>query len=374
MLFWIFTACSLACLYPLAIYPLLVLLLARLRPRPWQDAPFDGSVAFVITVFNEAARIRAKLVNTLALNPPPEGLQIVVVSDGSTDDTEAVVREFSQDAVRWISCPRRGKEAAQIVATRAISADVLVFSDASTTLEPNSLLEILRPLGDPEVGAVSGCDQVRGNDPASGERLFLSYEMAVRNAESLVGSLAGLSGCFFAVRRYVARQLLTDVPSDLGAALACTGLGLRAVSQPTAVCHYAPTEGSLRLFERWRRTALRGIRGLWAYRGCLGWHRPLASWQVVSHKWLRFLSPVFALVAILTAMLGAVHQETWGIVTVVCVASAATLGLVSLSRGWPVLRPFRPAGFAVVTNVAILAAWLSLAQRQTRVTWTPTTR
>lgn len=374
MLLAVFVICLVASFYPLGIYPVLVMGLARLRPRPWKAADETHSVDFMITVFNEEHRIREKLEDTLALKHDCCDLKIIAVSDGSTDGTERLVGEFMQRGVQWLGCRRQGKESAQIEAVRRSTADIVVFSDASTQLEPDSLIQILRPFADPTVGAVSGCDMVDGAEQTSGEKLFLRYEMALRNAESLCGSLVGLSGCFFAVRREVAQHLVAGVPSDLGTALICARMGLRAVSQQKARCYYARTTGSNRLFRRWHRTALRGIRGLWAYRDAVSWRRPLVSWQILSHKWLRFLSPVFAPLAMLTVAAGALNGQPWALWMTPTIVGLISVSLLSLS--WPLrtLHLFRPIGFVVVTNCAVIAAWASLVNRQTHTTWTPTPR
>lgn len=374
MLFTIFVVCLVASLYPVGIYPLLAMGLVRLWPRPWKAADETHRVDFVITVYNEVRRIRKKLEDSLALELACHDLKIIVVSDGSTDGTEELVGEFKQRGVQWLGCRRQGKESAQIEAVHRSTADIIVFSDASTQLEPDSLIQILRPFADPTIGAVSGCDRVDGAERTSGERLFLRYEMALRNAESLCGSLVGLSGCFFAVRREVAQRLVAGVPSDLGTALVCARMGLRAVSQPKARCYYAKTAGTNRLFRRWHRTALRGIRGLWAYRDAVSWRRPLVSWQIFSHKWLRFLSPVFASLALLTVAAGALNGEPWALWMTPAIIGLISVSLLSLS--WPLktLHLFRPIGFVVVTNCAVIAAWASLVNRQTHTTWIPTPR
>src|SRR5688572_8183842 len=160
MLLLIFLCCVALIVYPVGIYPLLVLTLASVRPRRWEEGKTCAKAAFIITVHNEQQRIRAKLQNAIGLARPDSSVEFVVVSDGSTDATREIVAEFKDAPVRWIECPRQGKEAAQRAAINSVNAEILVFSDAATLIERDGLVEILKPFADPSVGAVSGTDRV----------------------------------------------------------------------------------------------------------------------------------------------------------------------------------------------------------------------
>ncbi len=375
MLLVLFVLCVLAIIYPIIVYPLLLWLVAAVRPRRWMNGTVTDKAAFIITVFNEERKIEAKLRNTLALIGPGLKIEIIVASDGSTDGAREIVRGYEACGVRWLDCPRRGKEAAQIDAIRATDAEILVFSDVATVVDPHGLDEILRPFADPSIGAVSGTDRV-DQSRLTGERLYLSYEMAMRNVESLCNSLVGLSGCFFALRRQVAEKLLSDVPSDFGAALVCARQGLRAVAQPTATCSYTITPDAGSLYRRWHRTALRGIRCLWAYRGVISWRRPLASWQIISHKGLRFLTPLFTILGLMLAGWAAATGQSWGMVVWGVFLALAIVGLLSrlIDTRSHCLRVFHPVGFVFIINAAVIAAWCSLFFGRKDAAWTPTKR
>jgi cellulose synthase/poly-beta-1,6-N-acetylglucosamine synthase-like glycosyltransferase len=361
-----------AAAYPIAGYPLLALLLARLRPRRWSEAPFAGSVAHVITVFNEEQRVGPKLENTVALQPPPGGLRTVVVDDGSTDRTREIVAGFRDRGIELIACPRRGKERAQQDAIRRVAADVIVFSDAAAAIAPEAIELLVRPFSDPEVAAVSGTDSLPSS--ASGEDLYVRFEMRLRESESLVGSLVGLSGCFFAVRRSIAEQLSEDVPSDMAAALLAILSGRRAVAGTRARCTYAATPSLQREFARKRRTVLRGLRCLWRYRRAMT-SRPVVAWQVWSHKCCRFLVPWWLLAAAGTAAIAALRGQAWGrgVVAAAGVAAAVAAAAVAFGR----IREFAPAravGFLVVSNAAVIAAWVDWLLGRRSLTWMPTAR
>lgn len=374
MLLALFILSVLAMAYPIVVYPALVIVLARLRPSRWKSGPVDLPVAHLITVYNEEKVMRAKLENAVAVASPAGGLETVVVSDGSSDRTEEIVREFEGDGVRWVGCPRRGKERAQLDAIRTTHAPIVVFSDASTSLEPDSIRALIAPFADPAVAAVSGTDRLEAVG-ATGEDLYVSYEMAVRRAESLAGSLVGLSGCLFAVRRDICERWVPDVPNDMGSALLAIATGRRAVAADDALCHYKTTASAAREFRRKRRTALRGLRGLLAYRSALtrgGW---IKGWQVASHKVMRFLAPFFALTALGVAIAGALAGQVWAqavLVGVGLIGACAALTIAFPSAAG--LRLARGAGFVVLSMAAVLSAWFALLRKDGVALWAPTER
>ena len=369
----LFVACVLAVAYPIVIYPLLVQLLARIRPRPWLTGETDLKVAHLITVFNEERRIGPKLDNALALALPAGGLETVVISDGSDDGTERIVRGYADRGVRWIGCERQGKERAQMAAIRLIDAEILVFSDASSVLEKDSLIELIRPFADPSVAAVSGTDRLETAGKGTGEDLYVGYEMRLRRAESRAGSLVGLSGCYFAIRREVCERWVPDVPNDMGSALLAIAMRRRAVAVDGARCTYGATASTAREFQRKKRTALRGLRGLIAYRHALtqgGW---VETWQVFSHKVMRFLAPFFALAALATLVVGSWIGLPWAQLLLAgsgVLIAAALAGILAPAR----LRLFRAASFLVLSMAAVGSAWFAILKRDRAALWTPTER
>jgi len=324
-------------------------------------------------VFNEERRIGLKLDNALALALPAGGLETVVISDGSDDGTERIVRGYADRGVRWIGCERQGKERAQMAAIRSIDAEILVFSDASSVLEKDSLIELIRPFADPSVAAVSGTDRLETAGKGTGEDLYIGYEMRLRRAESRAGSLVGLSGCYFAIRREVCERWVPDVPNDMGSALLAIAMGRRAVAVDGARCTYGATTSTVREFQRKKRTALRGLRGLIAYRRALTQGGRVEAWQVFSHKVMRFLAPFFAVAALATLATGSWIGLLWaqllsaGSVALIAVALAGMLAPAQL-------RPFRAASFFVLSMAAVGLAWFSILKRDRAALWAPTER
>lgn len=363
-------------LYPLAIYPALVVLLARLRPRPWQTGPIEGHIAHVITVHNEQGKMRAKLENALALRVPPGcTLETIVASDGSTDATDPIVREYEPRGVRLVACPRRGKEYAQLEAIASTKAPCIVFSDAAATIEPDALAPILAPFHDPRVHAVSGTDLTEESAEGTGEAIYVRYEMAVRRAESLAGSLIGLSGCFFAARRENAVRWNPRITSDMGAALVAIEAGGRAVAADGARCIYRSTPRIGDEVARKRRTALRGLRCLWVLRRATWAAGPIVAWQILSHKWSRFLVPVWIALAVLGVLVAGALSPNRVIWAEIVLGGALVAGILGLVR--PRLRrsrPIRVIGFVLMSMFAVLLAWKDFLEGEDGVRWIPTQR
>ena len=368
--------CLLAAAYPVVIYPVLVLLVARLWPRPWKSGTYHGHIAHVIAVYNEEKRIRGKLENSLGL-AIPDGctLETIVTSDGSSDGTEDAVREFADRGVKLVAVPRLGKETAQIAAIRKTSAPIIVFSDASALIERSALVPLFAPFEDPEVLAVSGTDVVRRNAPPTGEDLYVRYEMEVRRAECVAGSLIGLSGCFFAVRRQIAEAFDSHVTSDMGSALLAIRQGGRAVAADEARCTYQTTRAMSAEFQRKRRTVLRGLWCIWEFRELLFRKPRIVAWEILSHKWCRFAVPVWLLLAailIATEMAISRYWLHWGLIVMGTAAILGVLGLVSIRLRKIFLA--KAFAFFTISLAAVLFAWLDFLRGKDEVTWTPTVR
>ena len=196
-LFWLFLFLS---LYSYFIYPLLLVLLAKLQVRLKSSgidaAPNLPSLTLIVTAFNEQTRIREKIDNMLALDYPAERLELIIASDCSTDDTDTIVGEFAVRGVRLVRAAERlGKENAQWCAIQQASGDILVFSDVATQMPADALRKLVAYFADENVGAVSSEDRfLSDNGAIAGEGAYVRYEMWLRQMESNLAGLVGLSG------------------------------------------------------------------------------------------------------------------------------------------------------------------------------------
>lgn len=351
-------------------YPLVLSLLARVSPRPIRGDEAFPPLSVIIAVHNGEGALAAKLESTLSLEYP-ETFEILVASDGSTDDTDAIALSFAERGVKLVRTEERGgKESAQAAAIAKASGDVLVFTDVTAELEPDALCAIVRPFSDPEVGCVSSEDVV---DSEGGEGVYVRFEMALRRLESQVGSLVGLSGSFFAVRRELATPWPHDLASDFRSALESARRGYRAVSEPRAGARFVAPDDPALEWPRKVRTVRRGLAVLSSYTDLLSPTHGRVALSLWGHKVSRFTSP-FALAAILVgSLLGAADSGLLALLVVGQVVFYAA-GLTALK--WPATapKPARLAGFFLLVNASMAVAWRYHITGQRAVVWQPTRR
>jgi cellulose synthase/poly-beta-1,6-N-acetylglucosamine synthase-like glycosyltransferase len=363
--------------YAYAGYPLLLLLIGTVRRRRIRRGPITPAVSYIIAARNEESRIGEKLESTLRLDYPQERLEVIVASDCSDDRTDEIVGSYAGRGVRLVRAPARlGKEATQKLALAAACGEILVFSDVATIVEPGGVRAIVQSFLDPTVGCVSSKDCVLGEGGhANGEGAYVQYEMLLRTLETRVGSLVGLSGSFFAVRRQVCHEWVSDLPSDFNTVLAAVRLGLRAVSDPDSIGYYRSIANPSREFDRKVRTVLRGISTLMRGASLLNPLRyGLFSWQLFSHKLCRWLVPL-AMLAALAANTALAGRDPFYLTLWIGQCAFYGLALAGLAGGrWLPRRLLRLPSFFVLVNASIAHAWYRYARGDRMLIWTPSRR
>jgi cellulose synthase/poly-beta-1,6-N-acetylglucosamine synthase-like glycosyltransferase len=275
-------------------YPLAAAALARLRPRPIRKDDETPDVSVIVAAHDEEDVIARRVENLLELDYPPERLEIVVASDGSTDRTNEIVEELAAHAsnVKLLRVERAGKATAQNRAVADSSAEVVAFSDANSRWEPDALRKLVRSFGDPEVGYVCGQLRLEPVDGADQEGLYWRYELWQRESESAIGSITAGNGAIYGVRR--ADYLGWDDPyigHDFGLPFRLVQRGRRAVYEPEAVAWEKPAAGIEDEYGRKVRMMTRSWRPL--LDGSLArTNDPLFLFELVSHRVLRYGSGV----------------------------------------------------------------------------------
>lgn len=296
-------------------YPLVVTLLSTHGQHPVRQSDVEPSVCLFITANDEAAVIAAKLTNALALEYPRRRLEILVASDGSVDATDAIVRTFAPHGVRLVTFPeRRGKIAAINDGIASVTADIVVFSDANTFLDPGALRALVRNFADETVGAVSGDVVLEGERAALGrsEDLYYRYERWLQACESRIGTMVGVDGALYAIRR----QLFVPPPpdtilDDMAIPMAVTRAGRRVVFEPEAQAHERGSETAMEEFMRKARVVAGAVQFLSRRDSAVPRQNRQLVVTMISHKALRWLSPVFALLAFVTSAALAVHSTSF---------------------------------------------------------------
>ena len=283
-------------------YPLLLAAIAAFVRRKRPDTGHCPRLTVLISAYNEEASIERKLRETLALEYPQDRLEILVVSDGSTDRTDEIVQAFTDSRVRLLRVNgRRGKTYAQNQGVAASSGDIIVFSDATAVYHPQALLYLACNYADPGVGAVSGRYQYFDPDGKSptglGSIAFWNYENTIKKLQSKILTLTGCSGCIYSVRRDLYVPLPADACSDLVEPLCIVRNRYRVAFEDRALAYELTTKTSSQEFRMRVRVATRGMRGVVSVGELLRpWQFGWVSFQLLSHKLLRWMASVFLLI------------------------------------------------------------------------------
>jgi len=371
-------------LYAYAGYPAALWIVTRVAPhRPGATAglgPPLPRVTLIVSAFNEEEVIGAKIENSLALDYPRDLLEIVVVSDGSTDRTGEIVSSFANHGVMLRHYEGRiGKTACLNRAVPLARGDIVVFSDANSTYAADALQALVEPFAEAEVGFVTGWTRYGSAGDASiadALGVYSRLELLTKELENRLYSCIGADGAIFAIRRALYRPLRDYDINDLVIPLSINQQGYRGVLQPRAVCFEKDAGGAKGEFRRQVRITARSIRALMSFRRLLN---PLAfgrlSFALLSHKLCKFLVPVF-LLALLASSLPLAQRGGFYLLTLAAQAAfyAAAAGATALSRAGPLSRAAGTARTFVVVNMAIALAWVKYLQGETFTTWAPTRR
>lgn len=363
--------------YSYFIYPLVMAIWPK-KPLRYPEAQSTPKVSLIITARNEEKRLREKLEDCLKMDYPSHSLEILIASDCSDDATDEIVMEYSGKGVRLVrALERRGKEYAQSLAIDVATGDIIIFSDVATRMDSDAFKAIAREFGSPEVGAVSSEDRFISQDGSvAGEGLYVRYEMKLRQMESEVNSIVGMSGSFFAVRKEVA-QYNWDIfsPSDFNCAINCYQLGMRAVSSKQVFGYYKDISNPSKEYERKIRTVVRGMTGLSRQRVVLNPIRfGLFSYQLWSHKLMRWLEPWFMLSLFLVTM---ALLNSGGIYQLMFIAQSVFYGAAIAAHISPTLRGkslLMVIYFFCQVNLAMADAGVRFLRGERFTVWTPSKR
>lgn len=343
--------------YILIGYPLL-LAMPRGPGRPVaKNLSYSSTVSAIIAVHNGADFVSAKLESILALDYPRELLQIIVVSDGSTDDTESIVRGFADRGVQLLAVPRGGKASALNAAQAIATGDILFFTDVRQMLDPDALRHLVANFADPAIGAVTG--EMRLLKGRTGEQadmdLYWRYEVWARKVHSDIDSIFTVTGCIYAMRRSLAVRIPPDTLSD-DAMLNLNAFfqGYRVVFDPAAIAIDYPAKSGTEFRRRCRTLA--GLWQVFARKPELFTSRDRMRLHFLSHKFGRLMLP-WALIVVVAATFALPptpfrQSMIWGDFVLL------GLALVDLivPHGFPLKRLTSPARMFLLMNAASIGA------------------
>jgi biofilm PGA synthesis N-glycosyltransferase PgaC len=374
LLFWLFVA---VVLYTYLGYAVLVWAWARLVRRPQKAASiaFEPDVTLVVPAYNEADILAAKLNNCLALDYPADKLQLLFITDGSTDNSSAVLAAYPQ--VRHLHQPARaGKSMAENRAIRYVSTPYVIFTDCNTDLNPSAVRELVKHYQNPKVGAVSGEKRVwvDGSTPGAGEGLYWRYESLLKQCDSDIHSLMGAAGELVSFRTDLFKPLEANtILDDFVQSMRIVNAGYKVVYEPNA---YATEPPSFSLKEEMKRK-VRICAGGWQAMARLmpllnPFRQPVVAFLYLSHRVLRWsLTPL--LLALLLPLNAALTVEFGGWYALIM---ALQLGFYAAAGlGWALAVRGRAAGpllvplYFTMMNVAVFQGFWRFVRQAQPAAW-----
>src|SRR6266550_4299450 len=374
LLFW---ASLSAIVYMFIGYPLALAAWSAIRPRRWQQQPCEPTVSIVISAYNEAASIAAKIQSLLSLDYPAERVEILVGSDGSTDGTAEQLLTVPDARVHAFIFPqRRGKPVVLNTLVPKARGEIVLLSDVRQKFDSRVLRLLVQSFADPQVGAVSAevilTRREDGTAVSAGSGFYWRYETFIRSRESLIDSCIAVTGPIYAIRKVLFEPIADDtIVDDVLIPLRIARRGYRVVIDPEARAYDAPYAVAGQEFTRKVRTLAGNFQLFARERWLFNPFRNRLWWQTMSHKALRLL------IAPLQLTLLAANVTLFGAPSLLYKITmlAQTLFYAGAVAGWLLPRDWKkpfvvtfPYFFCLLSWASVLAFLRSITGRQP-VTW-----
>ena len=360
--------------YVYAGYPLLLALIGLFVGHRRAEAGYTPRISVLIAAYNEEEAIERKIQQTLALEYPADKIEVLVLSDCSTDRTDEIVKAFPDGRVRLIRMPERhGKTFAQNIGVKEAAGEVIIFSDATAIYHPKALLYLACNYQDASVGAASGryqyFDPGEKSPTGLGSVAFWNYENMIKKMQSSIRTITGCCGCIYSVRKAAYTELPADIISDLVQPLQAIRKGYRVVFEDRALAYEETTQSTSEEFSMRVRVVTRAMRGLLSVSDLLKpWKFAWPAFQLWSHKIIRWMVPLF-LIAIFAANLALIDFRFYRFTLAVQLffyAAALLNILLPLHRQW---KPLGIPLFFCTLNAAALVSMLEICRGRKYVTW-----
>ena len=338
--------------YVLAIYPVLLYLWARAFPRPIRKAPIRTRVSIVVPVRNGAHWVEAKIRSLLGTNYPSDLIDVLIVSDGSTDGSEEITRRYPDSRVRLLALPAGGKAIAVNRGIESVSGEIVVLTDVRQTFDPDAIPRLLACFAEPSVGVVTGELVIR--EGASHEEyntgLYWCYEKWIRRNLNRIDSMLGATGSIYAIRRELAPSIPADILlDDVYVPFAVAFRGSRVYFEDDAKAYDVPTALQAEFWRKVRTQA--GVYQILFHFPTLLSPFNRRFGHFLSHKLGRLLLPFALLGAVLSSFFLPIP---WRIVALV--AQGIFYGLALADPFIPERGPLKRLSAVIRTFVVLVAA------------------
>lgn len=357
-------------------YPLLIWLLGRIkrRHRALPENPSDKlTVCIVVAAYNEERVLAQKLDSLLRQTYSQAATEIVVVDDGSHDNTRAIAAMYEDRGVRLMTLPRGGKAAALNAAVRDCRTDIVAYTDADTLWLPETLHYLLAPFADLGIGGVAGHVTMLASDAQGlGDRAYRGYETLIRRAETRAGSCTSADGGLFAVRRSLVQPVPPGVTDDFFLSTGVVAAGRSLVYEPRAIVLEKSVGQPSNQYQRRVRITVRGMESLWHRRTLMNPLRHgVFAIALFSHKLLRRLAPAFLLLLFPASGLALAHGPLYQMmfITQAIVYALAVAGIFDYRKNLP--KPIRILGFILLGSVATLVGVMKFLCGVRYAQWVP---
>lgn len=367
----LFIFCMILCVYSYIIYPPVLWCLTLFFKRSWQIGNHTPRVSIVISAFNEAAVIQKKIKNTLSLEYPPDLLEIIVSSDGSTDDTNQIVQTFNDPRVKLKAFERIGKTACLNRVIPQVSGEIVVFTDANSMFPPHVLKKLMRHFSDSSIGLVTGGTlYVDRNGHMEPTGLYAKLEKWTKNCESAITSCVGADGAIFALRKELYHPLSDQDINDLVIPLRVVRGGKRVVIDQDAHCIEESVSHDKQAIRRQVRISTRTIWALYFNRDLFNLKRyGFFAYFLWSHKLIRLTMPFWFISAfLLNTYMIKVDLLYWlpmsGFIVFLFTGISSLLG-------WSKGKIPSICKLFIITGVSQFIAWMRVFSGKKDVLWTP---
>ena len=363
---WLGSLAALSLLATYGLYPALMAVLSKLRSSPWKlDDAHYPEVTMVVAAYNEAAVIRQKVENFLAIDYPADKLSLIVGSDGSSDDTDSILAGYADGRrINAVALPRGGKPKAINRLMGMVRSPIVVFSDANTLFQRDSIRLLTRHFADAHVGGVCGNSillPVGGSIAGESEHRYWVLENLLKQWEGSVATTLGATGGMYAIRRelYEAQPEEGQLAEDLLLPLRIVSKGYRFVYESAAM---STEETSPSLGDEFRRKVRVGLCSYMTFPHILRLHLPARiQCMLFFHKYLRWLSPLLLL---LLAIAGFGLRQVplvrlFLLYPIIAFVLLAIPGFIADMAGRKLGVLSMPYYF-IATNAALLYAWVKL--------------
>jgi cellulose synthase/poly-beta-1,6-N-acetylglucosamine synthase-like glycosyltransferase len=334
-------------------------------------------VTVIIPAYNEAAVIQKTITNKLQQGYPAEKLEVLVVSDESEDETDALVQQIAtrDPRVHLIrQAPRQGKTSGLNLAIPQATGEIIIFSDANSHYQPDAISKLVECFADPEVGYVTGkmvYVNEEGNVIGDGCSAYMKYENHLRSLESQVSSVVGVDGGIDAIRKSLYQPMNADQLPDFVLPLKVVTQGKRVVYCEGALLNEESLSNSQSEFRMRVRVSLRAYWAMWDMKHLFNpFKYGLFSLQITSHKLLRYLAFIPLFLALVSN--GLITGEGWfyQVTFIAQVVFYSLAAFVSLNDGtknkWLAF-----ANYFCLINIAAAMAFFKFIKREKIVIWKP---